>query len=314
MLIIKISTIYNVYDIPDNKRKKHKKPISLLGGLLILINLILYCFAEYYEISNLNFFENKNEILIFLFCSLCFFLVGFVDDKYNLRPNLKLFIYILIILILIIFDKDLIIKNITFTFTDFIFYFHNLSFFFTILCFLLFINSLNMLDGINGQAASYTIFISLIMFFLNINANFFIGLIIPLSIFLYFNFKDKMFLGDSGTILLGFIISYFFIKSYNLGFRIYADEIFLIMMIPGFELLRLAIQRLVKNKHPFSPDNNHIHHLMINKTNFLNSYLAIQSFLIFPFLSYLLIVNSIFSLVISLIFYVLIIKILSLKK
>ena len=54
-----------------------------------------------------------------------------------------------------------------------------------------------------------------------------------------------MFLGDSGTILLGFVISYFFIKSYNLGFKIYSDEIFLIMMIPGFELVRLAIQEII---------------------------------------------------------------------
>ena len=72
-----------------------------------------------------------------------------------------------------------------------------------------------------------------------------------------------MFLGDSGTILLGFIISYFFIKSYNMGPRISSDEIFLIMMIPGFELVRLAVQRLYHKRHPFSPDDKHIHHLII---------------------------------------------------
>ena len=59
-----------------------------------------------------------------------------------------------------------------------------------------------------------------------------------------------MFLGDSGTMLLSFILSYFFIKSANVSGILYSDEIFLIMMIPGFELLRLAITRILKKKTP----------------------------------------------------------------
>ena len=165
-------------------------------------------------------------------------------------------------------DKDLVIKNANFSFTDFIFHFENYSIFFTILCFLLFINSFNMLDGINGQAGSYSIYILIIFLFLNVNTVLSINLFITLLFFLYFNFKDKMFLGDSGTILLGFVFSYFFIKSYNLGFRISSDEIFLIMMIPGFELLRLALQRLYNKRHPFSPDDQHIHHLLLRRLNF----------------------------------------------
>ena len=175
--------------------------------------------------------------------------------------------------------------------------------FFYCIMFLLFINSFNMLDGINGQAASYSVYISLIFLFLEINLIFFLILIITLLIFLYNNFKNKMFLGDSGTILLGFVISYFFIKSYNMGFKIYSDEIFLIMMIPGFELVRLAIQRIYKKRHPFSPDNNHIHHLIIRKIGFIKSYILIQFLLIFPFIFYLIIGNSIISLLVSSIIY-----------
>lgn len=299
-----ISRIYNIYDIPDQLRKKHKKPTPLLGGPLILINLFFYCFFEYFETSNMTYFNNKLDILIFLLCSSLFFIVGFIDDKQNLKPNLKLLLYIIIILLLSILDNDLVIKNINFTFTDYIFYFYNFSYIFTILCFLLFINSFNMLDGINGQAGCYTIFISLLMIFLNINNIFFVGLIILMLIFLYFNFKEKMFLGDSGSILLSFLISYFFIKSYNQGASIYSDEIFLIMMIPGLELLRLALQRLYEKKHPFSPDSNHIHHLVLNKTSFFNSFMCIQILLIFPFIFYLLISNSFISFILSLIVYI----------
>ena len=112
-----------------------------------------------------------------------------------------------------------------------------------------------------------------------------------------------MFLGDSGTMLIAFIVSYFFIKSHNLYNKFFSDEIFLIMMIPGFELLRLAVTRIYKKKHPFSPDRNHIHHLMISKFGFLKSFLAIQILLVLPFLSYMLISNSIIVLSISLIMY-----------
>ena len=114
-----------------------------------------------------------------------------------------------------------------------------------------------------------------------------------------------MFLGDSGTMLLGFVMSYFFIKSYNLDGILYSDEIFLIMMIPGFELLRLAITRLIKKKHPFKPDNHHIHHYMIKKFGYLKSYFIIQLLLIIPYLTYLIFFNSIISFVVSLTIYIL---------
>tara|TARA_B100000242_G_scaffold289120_1_gene258409 strand:- start:2621 stop:3613 length:993 start_codon:yes stop_codon:yes gene_type:complete len=303
----KISKIYNIFDYPDKIRKKHKNPTSLLGGLVIFINLLVYSLTEYFGFFELIFFENKKDILTFLFFSFLFFFVGYIDDKFSITPNLKLLTYILLIFFLMFFDKDLIIRNINFTFSDFIFYFNNFSIFFTILCFLLFINSFNMLDGINGQAGTYSIYILIIFLVLNINLVFSITLIISLIFFLYFNFKDKIFLGDSGTILLGFIISYLFIKSYNMSPRISSDEIFLIMMIPGFELVRLAVQRLYHKRHPFSPDDKHIHHLLLNKLNFYKSYFLIQLLLIFPFLSYLLIKNSLISLIITILFYALII-------
>ena len=201
------------------------------------------------------------------------------------------------------FDHTLIIKEISFSFTDFILDFRSFDYFVTILCFLLFINSFNMIDGINGQAISYTMFITLIFLTVSVNVTFFLLLLIPICFFLFFNLKGKMFLGDSGTMLIAFIFGYFFIKSHNLYEKFFSDEIFLIMMIPGFELLRLAITRIYNSKHPFSPDRNHIHHLMINKIGFLKSYLVIQILLISPFLSYVLISNSIIVFSISLFMY-----------
>ena len=62
------------------------------------------------------------------------------------------------------------------------------------------------------------------------------------------------------------------------------DEIFLIMMIPGFELLRLAIHRIVKKKHPFKADRNHIHHLIIDKKGYIFTLIIIQLLFCSPYL------------------------------
>ena len=206
------------------------------------------------------------------------------------------------------FDENLILKNIKFTFSNYqlnLGYFDN---FFTVLCFLLFINAFNMLDGINGQASSYAIFILFVFALSKIELYF---LLIPLMFFLIFNLKGKMFLGDSGTILIGFIFSYFFIKTHNSFELFFSDEIFLIMMIPGFELLRLAISRIIKKKHPFEPDNNHIHHNMKKKIDTKKSFLLIQLILIFPYALYLIFTSTILSFILGLIVYTFTIKLIS---
>ena len=298
-----ISKTYNLYDYPDKLRKKHLNPTPLLGGFIIYVNLlILTLFLFFFEFPS-DFYSSKVDFIIFFITCTLFFLLGFIDDKYQLSANIKLIFTSIIIFILMYLDHDLIIKEINFSFTNFVLDFRSFDYFVTILCFLLFINSFNMIDGINGQATSYTLFIILIFLAVGINMIFFISFLIPICFFLFFNLKGKMFLGDSGTMLIAFIVSYFFIKSHNLYNKFFSDEIFLIMMIPGFELLRLAVMRIYNQKHPFSPDRNHIHHLMISKFGFLKSFLAIQILLVLPFLSYMLISNSIIILSISLIVY-----------
>jgi len=294
-----------LFDLPDNIRKKHLKPVPLLGGLIIFIDIIFYSFYNLIENQNSNlFFLDHKELIIFFLASSSFFFLGYFDDKYEIRANYKLVLISLIIIILMYFDNTIIIKKINFSFLNLSFQLLWFDQFFTVLCFLLFVNSFNMLDGINGQAGTYSLFIFIIFIFFKINLLLSMFLIISLLIFLYFNFKGKMFLGDNGTLLLSFIISYFFIKSNNLNEIFYADEIFLIMMIPGFELLRLAILRIINNKHPFLPDNNHLHHILIDKIGYLKSFFIIQTLLVFPYLSYMLFYNSFISLILSLGLYV----------
>ena len=105
-----------------------------------------------------------------------------------------------------------------------------------------------MIDGINGQSISYCLYIFSVFIFFNINLYLIITLSISLCIFLIFNFKDKMFMGDSGTMLLAFIISYLLL---NLTIHM---ENFMLMKFShhddtGIELVRLAVSRLLNKKH-----------------------------------------------------------------
>ena len=86
-----------------------------------------------------------------------------------------------------------------------------------------------------------------------------------LTIFFFYNINNKIFLGDSGITLLAIYISDILIKDYNLNQNLYCDEIFLIMMLPGLDMLRVYIERLLKKKDPFLSDKSHLHHILLNR-------------------------------------------------
>ena len=282
----RISKIYNLFDKPDFVRKIHKLPVPLLGGLFLILNLLLIIFInKYIFLVFTNNYFSEYELLVFLCLCLFFYLLGFYDDKRNLSANYKLLMMAIAILLLIFTDKDLLIKNLIFSFSENNFNLGIFSYFVTLLCFLLFINAFNMLDGINGQSASYLIFIFLILILKNVLVLFSTLMIINLFFFLILNFKNKAYLGDSGTLLAGYLISYIFVKNYNININkdFFVDEIFLIMSIPGYELLRLAIKRILEKKHPFKGDQSHIHHLLCNKFDVKIAYFTVQLLLIFPY-------------------------------
>lgn len=296
----RIARIYKVYDIPDDVRKYHKNRVPLLGGLIIYFNLLAFVALSYLDFFGKIIILSKHEINLFFISVSFLFVLGFLDDKYNITANKKLLIISISIYLLTLIDNSIIISNLNFSFYKDKIFLNIFSIPITILCFLLFMNAYNMIDGINCQAVFYAIFIFLILIFNKVNYIFLSNLIIILLFFLWFNFKNKMFLGNSGSLLLSYIIGYFFIKSYNVDDAFYSDEIFLIMMIPGIELIRLAILRLLNKKHPFKPDRNHIHHIILNKKSHLFTFLIIQILLLFPFIFYLFLKNFLLVFFISL--------------
>jgi UDP-GlcNAc:undecaprenyl-phosphate GlcNAc-1-phosphate transferase len=110
-------------------------------------------------------------------------------------------------------------------------------------------------------------------------------------------------MGDSGTLLLSTLISFLIIKTYNTENSLFADDIFLLMLIPGIDLLRLAILRIFKKKHPFKADNEHIHHYLSSKFSLIKTTIIIQSLIIVPTLVGIYFKISYLAIILSLIIY-----------
>ena len=268
ILFPKIKIFHLNIDIPNKIRKFHSKPTPLAGGQIIFLNLIIYCIILRFENNLFDkeiFFQSQSSLDYFMMTSAMIFLLGFVDDRLNLKPNLKFLIIIIIIFLQLYLDNNLILNKIKFSFLESEFLLKDFRIIFSIFCFIVFINAFNMFDGINLQSSSYTLLIfsciiTLFKFSLIINI-----LIVSIFAFSYLNYKNKSFLGDSGSLLLGYLISYFFISLYNQNYIIYADQIVLYMLIPGLELIRLFIIRILEKKNPLNSDRNHLHHLVISK-------------------------------------------------
>ncbi len=283
-----LAKFYNLYDEPDNIRKKHSFSVPLTGGIIIFLNIII-----------LNLIQNDLNILYLFF--IIVFIIGFLDDKFDLNPNKKLILIFAVCLINIVLLNNLQINILKFAFISNIQINNYLSYIFPAICILIFVNALNMFDGANLQVATYTIFIFVVLFFYSENIQYLIYLI-PLITFAILNYKSKSFLGDSGSIFLGYFISINIIENYNLGKILYCEDIFLIMFLPGIDMSRLFIERILNKKNPFIGDINHIHHLFQNKFNKQNSFIIILFLTVFPLLSSL-IIGKFLSLMISFFMY-----------
>jgi len=274
----KISKKLNFFDKPTSERKIHQKPVPNIGGIIIFINIITLII---YQI----FIQQEKTYLAALlpFISLIF-LIGLIDDRRDLNPNLKILLFTAIIFVLIFLNKNYLITHLQFSFFDEKIEFGKTSYIFTIFCFLAFINSINMFDGINLHTSIYVLFVLTIFLLKNEFVNLSVSMLIPILFFSYLNYKNKCFIGNNGTYLLSFIFSCLFITSYNQSYLFLPEEIFLIMFLPGIELIRLTFSRILKKKHPFKADKNHIHHLLLNKYSFKITILISSFFVLMPYL------------------------------
>lgn len=276
--IIKICNIHKLYDQP-NTRKIHKEDIPRLGGSLFMPSmglgvtvalLVMYGMGKGFEVTISSLVMCVGAVLIYL--------IGILDDIKGLKAFHKFIIQSIAALCFPL--CNLMINNL-----------HGLfgiyeipiwvSYPLTVFVILLIVNAMNLIDGIDGLASGIAIIIlgSFVYFYYNQNYVLFslisAGLTGALVAFFIYNYfgkvgKYKIFMGDSGSLFLGYVISYLTIK-YQMpnkaGDFLYCEEAFLIsftlVFIPCIDVIRVAIQRKLQGRNIFDADKTHIHHLIM---------------------------------------------------
>ena len=252
----RIAEFLKIIDIP-NERKIHQKPTPLTGGIGFFITLIILLIYIFFD----------NQIKLDKFVSLIsiytvFFFIGLFDDIKTLSAKLRSFLVIFSLIILIFFDTEFIINKLNFKTFNSEYNLSYLSVIFTLFCIFALYNALNFIDGYNGSATSIILFWSVYIFLKNPDIVYLIVILISLLIF-SFNLSGKIFLGNSGTSLISIFFALSVINEHNNG-RIYADEILLILLFPGLDMIRVTLQRIFNRKKVYKPDKTHFHHYLVS--------------------------------------------------
>lgn len=256
--------------VRPNKRMSHEGAIPNIGGLNI-------CFSFMLTYLIFNPVENNHFFLIGLFAIM---VIGFIDDVLVLRPLAKLLGEGLAGIALIGFE-DLRITHL-----------HGLfgieemgiipSYLISMFILLAIINAINLIDGIDGLASGLGILYCLFFaFYFSLSGETewsyiaieMIGVLIVFFIYNVFGKREKIFMGDSGSLLLGYLLTAFVFHFCEINaYHIVPETMHMnaapavaicVLTVPIFDTIRVSITRIKKHKSPFEPDKNHIHHLLL---------------------------------------------------
>jgi UDP-GlcNAc:undecaprenyl-phosphate/decaprenyl-phosphate GlcNAc-1-phosphate transferase len=282
--IIKIANEKKLYDIPDD-RKIHKKPIASLGGVGIFIGFFL---ATLFFISN----KTNPEFQYFFAAATIIFFLGLKDDILVLAASKK-FICQLAVAAIIIHLGGIRIDSM-----HGIFGIHQLpevvGLGLSYTTIILVINAYNLIDGVDGLAGMLGLLSMLVfgayfhMAGLPSYSLFAFSMAGSLIAFLMYNFHPaKIFMGDSGSLMIGLLNSILVIKFINVAdsnavpFHIESavGVGIAILMVPLLDTIRVFSIRIFKGRSPFSPDRNHIHHLLLDR-GLNHKYVTICCFLL----------------------------------
>ena len=257
----------------------HQHAISRSGGIAGIISLNIF-FLIYFLLYSKVLYE-------YIFISNLMFLIGFLDDiKIKVSPSKRLLLMI-IFLFFSIYLLPIEIFNVDIPFLANFLQINIFSSIFVLLCFLFIINGANLIDGFNGLLTINLIIINIILLYLNISSGnnefsiFLIAQIIILLSFLLFNFPNaKIFLGDSGSYVMGSLVALNSIITNNLNPNYSSFFFFFLLFYLFFEVLFSFLRKAFQKKSPIHPDSNHLHMLVYRKistvfgkekSNYINS-------------------------------------------
>jgi len=279
---IKFSTKFGLLDEPG-ERKIHKDRMPLSGGISFAITLTAAAFLLSYIFKDTEVSANLK------FLSLGSFLIttlGVIDDKYRLTAYHKLVAQLLIIILM--YYNGFKIEYLTNPFSSEI----ELNFLglpITIVWYLLIINAMNLIDGIDGMSSGIALIVNLTLFLISLKyGNKYLVFLSAVNIgsyaaFLKYNFfPAKIFMGDAGSLLIGFNIASITILS-NSQYKGITTMTLLVplisLFVPLIDTVMAIIRRIRKKKNIFSADKEHFHHKML-EFGFKQSTIAVISYFI----------------------------------
>lgn len=266
-VIIKVSRSIDLLDIPD-RRKVHQISTPSLGGIAIFMGFMLALLMAV-PLAGLA------EIKYFLFGLVVIFILGVRDDISSLLAKNKLLTQVFAA-VLVVYFTDIKLTGFygIFGIGEMPAWFHIPLSLFVIVGLT---NSFNLIDGIDGLAASVAVFILSVLgwSFLSIGESTYamvcIAAIGALLAFLFFNwYPSKVFMGDTGSLMLGFMISSLAIKFINVGQIVFDNTVITqgtsvgvavaLLILPIYDTTRVFTIRFINGKNPLDPDRNHLHH------------------------------------------------------
>jgi len=251
-------------DVPNDSRRVHKRPIPRLGGLAIFIAFLF---------SVLMFAEITKPIRGVLIGSVIIVIIGVIDDIKPLRAYIKLIVQIIAALVAVYHDIVIEIFSNPFVFSaDEYVFLGYLKIPITVIWIVAITNSFNLIDGLDGLAVGVSTICSVVMLVISLMVSDPNVAVIMAALagaclgFMPYNFNPaKIFMGDTGALLLGYVLATVSILGL---FKFYAvvsfAAPFLILALPLVDTAFAFIRRLLKGKNPMSPDRGHFHHRLLD--------------------------------------------------
>lgn len=259
---IKIAKKKGFLDVPKDERRVHKKPIPVGGGIAMVISVSILM-VYYLPI-------NKNLIMT-LIASLIIAISGLYDDKEGLSPKLKFLFQILAAVLLIVGGMKIEFFTNPFDSHDALLILNILSIPVTIFWVCGITNTINLIDGLDGLASGVSMICAISMFFITYKmGRYDVSLICALVAgaclgFLPFNFNPaKIFMGDTGALYLGFMLSYISISGFLKQAAILMIFVpVLILGVPVFDTAFAMVRRKLSGKSMVEADKGHLHHRLL---------------------------------------------------
>jgi UDP-GlcNAc:undecaprenyl-phosphate GlcNAc-1-phosphate transferase len=257
--------------IPSQERHLHSSPLPRLGGVAIFISFSLSMVAAVlvaFYVPHLRSALPLKTLLTILVPASIVFLLGVYDDLYTVGPYVKFAVQSLAATML--FMGGLRILNIPVLFGE-----HQLPWFvglpFTILWVLAITNAFNLIDGLDGLAAGSALFSTLVVFVVTLLNGYSLVTVMTIALagailgFLRYNFNPAtIFLGDSGSLFIGFLLSALALAGAQKAPTIVAVAIPVVSFgLPILETSLSILRRLISGRPVFTADREHIHHKLL---------------------------------------------------